>query len=83
MVHHFLNKNTYIKDLLQNKDAKKEEPMIGEILGYDFKGKADLISDGLIIDFKTTRATNVDKFIWDARQFGYDSQSGIYLSIFI
>tara|TARA_R110001592_G_scaffold13442_3_gene61644 strand:- start:395 stop:1195 length:801 start_codon:yes stop_codon:yes gene_type:complete len=85
MVHHFLNKNTNIKDLLNDKDAKKEEPNIGKIKinnkEYDFKGKADLISHGLIIDFKTTKAPAVDKFIWDAKSFGYASQAFIYQSL--
>ena len=83
MVHHFLNKNTNIKDLLNHKDAKKEEPAIGKVLGYDFRGKADLISDGLILDFKTTSSTSVEKFVWDGKnKFGYDTQAFIYQSLF-
>ena len=85
MVHHFLNKNTNLKDLLNDKDAKKEEPLVGKIKlnnkTYDFKGKADLISQGLIIDFKTTKATNVEKFLFDARTFGYDTQGYIYQAL--
>tara|TARA_R110002110_G_scaffold39172_2_gene126938 strand:- start:201 stop:1025 length:825 start_codon:yes stop_codon:yes gene_type:complete len=94
MVHHFLNKPTNISEILNDKSSKKEEPMIGKLKindkncatihnkTYDIKGKADLIGNGVVIDFKTTNASQVEKFIWDARSFGYDSQGFIYNHLF-
>lgn len=94
MVHHFLNKPTNISELIKDKASKKEEPMIGKLTiedkdrptihnkTYDIKGKADLLVNDLCIDFKTTSASHVDKFIWDARAYGYDSQGYLYSYLF-
>jgi len=57
-----------------------EQPMIGEIKGKEWKGKADIITDDFIIDLKTTG--DINKFKWSAKAYNYDSQCYIYQSLF-
>ena len=59
-----------------------EVPGYTEILGNNWKGKADVINheEKLIIDLKTT--SDIDKFKWSASKFNYDSQAYIYSSLF-
>ena len=59
---------------------KFEEPMIGEIQGMVFKGKADIVSEEYIIDLKTT--SDINKFKRSARTYNYDSQCYIYQELF-
>ena len=59
-----------------------EQPMIKEIEGVMWKGKADIINhkEKLVIDLKTTG--EIDKFYWSAKKFNYDSQAYIYRELF-
>ena len=59
-----------------------EEPMIKEIEGVMWKGKADIINheEKLVIDLKTTG--DIDRFQWSAKKFNYDSQAYIYAQLF-
>jgi len=57
-----------------------EEPAIGEIKGLKWKGKADIITDEIIIDLKTT--SNIQDFKWSAKKYNYDSQAYIYQQLF-
>ena len=57
-----------------------EEPIVGTIMGRQFKAKADILGPDRIIDLKTTG--NIDEFKWSARKYGYDSQCYIYQSLF-
>ena len=59
-----------------------EVPMIKEIEGLTWKGKADIINHGekLIIDLKTT--SDILKFKNSAYRFNYDSQAFIYSQLF-
>jgi hypothetical protein len=57
-----------------------EEPMIGEIKGLEWKGKADIITKDYIIDLKTT--SDINKFKWSAKSYNYDSQCYIYEQLF-
>ena len=59
-----------------------EMPMIKEIEGAMWKGKADIVNhdEKLIIDLKTTG--EIDKFYWSAKKFNYDSQAYIYRELF-
>ena len=59
-----------------------EEPMIKEIEGVMWKGKADIINhdEKLVIDLKTTG--DIDRFQWSAKKFNYDSQAYIYRELF-
>jgi hypothetical protein len=57
-----------------------EQPGIGEIHGIMWKGKADIITDEMIIDLKTT--SDIKKFKWSAKSYNYDSQCYIYQQLF-
>lgn len=86
LVEWFMNENNnkvkFMKDYLLDFDAKYEEPMIGDILGtgHIFKGKADCISKGMIIDLKTSG--DVAKWTRNAPFYYYDTQSFIYQKLF-
>lgn len=59
-----------------------EEPMVGELFGYHFKGKADRINRrrGFIADLKTTRSLSL--FRGNAESYGYHTQAYIYQKLF-
>jgi len=80
MVDYLLGKDKVLTDLITNFDAKYEEPMIGEIFGRPFKGKADIISQGVCVDLKTT--SDIFKFKRNAYTYGYDTQAFIYQTLF-
>ena len=70
-----------VYDYLIDKKAKKEQPGIENIFDVEFKGKADLISNDVILDFKTT--DNVKRFPQAVKfDSSYDTQAFIYQSIF-
>jgi hypothetical protein len=57
-----------------------EQPMIAEIKGMQWKGKADIVTDDSIIDLKTT--SDINKFRYTAKAYNYDSQCYIYQQLF-
>lgn len=67
-------------DAIRDEGNKYEEPIVGDIMGRQFKAKADILCTDRIIDLKTTG--NIDDFKWSARKYGYDSQCYIYQSLF-
>ena len=78
-------KNDICADLIMGTDGKLndyETPMIKEIEGAMWKGKADIVNhdEKLVIDLKTTG--EIDKFYWSAKKFNYDSQAYIYRELF-
>ena len=72
--------NDICRDLIIGQDYEK--PMIKEIEGVMWKGKADIVhhDEKLVIDLKTTG--EIDKFYWSAKKFNYDSQAYIYRELF-
>jgi len=80
--------NDICRDLISNdhhltiEQNKYEQPMIKEIEGVMWKGKADIINheEKLVIDLKTTG--DIDRFQWSAKKFNYDSQAYIYRELF-
>ena len=77
--------NDICADLIRGTEGKLndyEEPMIKEIEGVMWKGKADIINhdEKLVIDLKTTG--DIDRFQWSAKKFNYDSQAYIYRELF-
>jgi hypothetical protein len=85
--------NDICKDLIQgNSDPtieyhnigkhEYEVPMITELFGNKWKGKADIVNheEKLIIDLKTT--ADIDKFQYSANKYNYDSQAYIYSKLF-
>ena len=59
-----------------------EVPMITELFGNKWKGKADIVNhdERLVIDLKTT--SDIKKFRNSAYRFNYDSQAYIYSQLF-
>ena len=74
--------NDICKDLITAGDVEYEKPMIEEMFGNMWKGKADIVNhdEKLIIDLKTT--ADIDKFQWSASKYNYDSQAYIYSTLF-
>lgn len=68
-------------DDLLGSDGVNEEPMIKEIGGLLWKGKADrILRDKKIIDIKTS--ADITKFSRSAYNYNYDSQAYIYNELF-
>jgi len=63
-------------------NVEYEVPMITELFGNKWKGKADIVNhdEKLIIDLKTT--ADIEKFQWSANKYNYDSQAYIYSKLF-
>ena len=77
--------NDICADLIMGTDGKLndfEVPMVTELFGNKWKGKADIVNhnEKLIIDLKTT--ADIEKFQWSASKFNYDSQAYIYSKLF-
>ena len=74
--------NDICKDLITLGNVEYEVPMIMELFGNKWKGKADIINhdEKLIIDLKTT--ADINKFQWSASKYNYDSQAYIYSKLF-
>ena len=80
-----LMENDICADLIMGTDCKLndyEVPMIKDIEGQTWKGKADIVNhnEKLIIDLKTT--SDINKFKNSAYRFNYDSQAFIYSQLF-
>lgn len=67
-------------DLIYADDNKFEVPMISQIMGNNWKGKADVVHKDYIIDIKTS--SDIDKFMYSAKTWNYDSQAYIYQRMF-
>lgn len=67
-----------VKALIYADGNEYEIPMVSEIKGKLFKGKADILnhSKKLVIDLKTT--ADITRFKWSAKDYYYDSQAFIY-----
>ena len=77
--------NDICADLIMGTDGKLndfEVPMIAELFGNKWKGKADIVNhnEKLVIDLKTT--ADIEKFQWSASKYNYDSQAYIYSKLF-
>ena len=83
-----LEDNDICRDLISNEHKhadlqnEYEKPMITELFGNKWKGKADIVNheEKLIIDLKTT--ADIEKFQWSASKYNYDSQAYIYSKLF-
>jgi len=67
-------------DMIYAKGNQFEVPSIGEIGGVMWKGKADIVCDDCLIDIKT--CGDIDKFIYSAKAYNYDSQAYVYHTLF-
>ena len=74
--------NNICKDLITLGDIEYEKPMIENMFGNMWKGKADIVNhdEKLVIDLKTT--ADIEKFQWSASKYNYDSQAYIYSKLF-
>ena len=85
--------NDICRDLIQGEQFRKvkhkvseyieyEVPMITELFGQTWKGKADIVNheEKLVIDLKTT--ADISKFQYSANKYNYDSQAYIYSKLF-
>ena len=74
--------NDICRDIIQLGNVEYEVPMITELFGNKWKGKADIVNheEKLIIDLKTT--ADIEKFQWSANKYNYDSQAYIYSKLF-
>ena len=78
--------NDICRDLISPTNAgymnEYEKPMITELFGNKWKGKADIVNhdEKLIVDLKTT--ADIEKFQWSANKYNYDSQAYIYSKLF-
>ena len=78
--------NDICRDLILGSDFERtvdyEVPMVTELFGNKWKGKADIVNhdEKLIVDLKTT--ADIEKFQWSANKYNYDSQAYIYSELF-
>jgi hypothetical protein len=75
-----MNANIVFYDDIYRQGNLYEEPIIGKIMGKEWKAKADIITPDYIIDLKTT--SDINKFKWSAKAYNYDSQCYIYEKLF-
>ena len=61
-------------------DCEFEVPIVGNVMDYPFRGKADVLSDNRLVDLKTT--TDIKSFPYAAKKYGYDVQVYIYCELF-
>ena len=82
MAKEIVSRNEQITELITNKDALREEPVVGELFGHPFKCKCDLISQDIVVDLKTTSAKSIEEFVWMGKnKYYYDTQAFIYQSL--
>lgn len=62
------------------KHSRAEVPAVGNIGGFCFRAKADILGDGYIADLKTCQ--NIKWFKSDAWKYGYSAQVYIYTELF-
>ena len=74
--------NDICRDLIQEGNVEYEVPMITDLFGQTWKGKADIVNhdEKLVIDLKTT--ADITKFQYSANKYNYDSQAYIYSKLF-
>ena len=66
--------------LLGNENKIIEQPITFELFGHDFKAKPDCVIPSLktIIDVKTCKDSNPNRWKWSAVDYGYHRQAAIY-----
>jgi len=79
LVESMLNVDDF-RALIQEEGVQYEVPMVKEIHGEMWKGKADIVGSEHLIDIKTS--SSIEKFRWSVRDYNYDSQAYIYQQLF-
>lgn len=75
-----IKSNFFFYDNIYRDGNVYEEPAIMELFGHKFKGKADIVTDEIVIDIKTT--SKISDFRWSAKKYNYDSQAYLYGQFF-
>lgn len=75
-----VNNNEEMSSQINNLSNQYEVPMIKNIQGIDWKGKADIVCEDKLIDIKTS--SSISDFRYSARKYNYDSQAFIYQELF-
>ena len=71
-----LRGNKTLSPLVWDNGVKYEVPLLGDVNGMTFKGKADIINGDFIYDLKTS--SSIEEFRYSAKKYNYDSQTYIY-----
>ena len=82
-VHSMVDKmkgNMEMYDFIYADGNEYEVPSIETIMGHQWKGKADIVHTDMLIDIKTS--SDIDKFLYSAKTYNYDSQAYIYQRMF-
>jgi hypothetical protein len=75
-----MQSNLEFHDAIYEEGNEYEVPAIKELFGIAWKGKADIITNDIIIDLKTT--SNIKDFRYSAKKYNYDSQAWLYNQLF-
>tara|TARA_R110000868_G_scaffold204132_1_gene452161 strand:+ start:961 stop:1698 length:738 start_codon:yes stop_codon:yes gene_type:complete len=77
-----MTSNMEMFDYIYDDGNEFEIPEIQKIMSLDWKGKADIVNHnkGLLVDIKTSG--DIDKFMYSAKTYNYDSQAYIYQRLF-
>jgi len=71
-------RNTKAVELIR--DCEFEVPVIGDVLGFPFRGKADVLGKSRIVDLKST--SDIKAFPYSAKKYSYDVQCFLYSHLF-
>lgn len=71
-------RNTQATEYLRN--TQFEVPAIDEIMGMPFRGKADILGQGRVVDLKST--SDLKAFPYSAKKYSYDMQCYLYCYLF-
>lgn len=72
--------NLHFYDNIYAQGNQFEVPNVKEIYGVMWKGKADIVTNDMIIDIKTT--SDINSFRYNAKKYNYDSQAYLYQEFF-
>lgn len=61
-------------------DSEFEVPIAGEVMGYPFRAKADILGKNRICDLKSS--SDISSFPYSAKKYGYDVQVFLYCEMF-
>jgi|TARA_R110001606_G_scaffold383677_1_gene546062 hypothetical protein len=72
--------NLEMFDTIYEKGNEFELPIVSQVMGNMWKGKADIITKNFVIDIKTT--SDISKFMYSCKTYNYDSQAYLYQRFF-
>ena len=75
-----MKNNLEFYEAIYDEENKFEVPVIHEVMGMKWKGKADIVGEEVLIDLKTT--SNIKDFKYSAGKYNYDSQAYLYQQFF-